>query len=150
MQGCSAKRYTSGDSGIEDLVASCNEEWERLLYILCCASGLRISEALALDREHLSDDCSVIQVRQQVKGNKIVSCLKTDAAWRDVDLHRVVAGLLEESVGRRAGLLFPHGQARRGRIQIPTIAACAPVWTDSGSTCLGLVRTVSVDSGQRN
>jgi len=49
----------------------------------------------------------VIQVRQQVKGNKIVSCLKTDAAWRDVDLHPVVAGLLQEYIGSRAGLLFP-------------------------------------------
>jgi integrase len=92
---------------IETLLAICEEEWERVLYILACASGLRISEALALDREHLSDDCSVIYVRQQVKANKIVACLKTDAAWRDVDLDPRVAQILREYVGIRIGLLFP-------------------------------------------
>jgi integrase len=92
---------------IETLIAICEEEWERVLYILACASGLRISEALALDREHLSDDCSVIYVRQQVKANKIVACLKTDAAWRDVDLDPRVAQILREYVGIRIGLLFP-------------------------------------------
>jgi integrase len=46
-------------------------------------------------------------VRQQVKANRIVSCLKTDAAWRDVDLEPVVAQLLREYVGNNTGLLFP-------------------------------------------
>jgi integrase len=92
---------------IEALIAVCEEDWERVLYILACASGLRISEALALDREHLSDDCSVIYVRQQVKANKIVACLKTDAAWRDVDLDPRVAQILREYVGNGIGLLFP-------------------------------------------
>jgi integrase/recombinase XerD len=92
---------------IETLIAVCEEEWERVLYILACASGLRISEALALDREHLSHDCSVIYVRQQVKANKIVDCLKTDAAWRDVDIHPRVAQILREYVRTRIGLLFP-------------------------------------------
>jgi hypothetical protein len=66
-----------------------------VLYILCCASGLRISEALALDREYLADDCSLIYVRQQVKANKVVACLKTDAAWRDVDLDLSIAQLVK-------------------------------------------------------
>ena len=92
---------------IEALIAICDEPWEGMLYTLSCASGLRISEALALDREHLSDDCSVIYVRQQVKANRIVACLKTDAAWRDVDLDPVVAHSLREYVGTRQGLLFP-------------------------------------------
>ena len=92
---------------IEALICICDESWERMLYILCCASGLRVSEALALDREHLSDDCSVLYVRQQVKANRIVAGLKTDAAWRDVDLDPVVAQVLREYVRDHIGLLFP-------------------------------------------
>jgi len=101
------RRATLTAMQIEALIAVSDEPWERMLYILCCASGLRISETLALDREHLSDDCSVIYVRQQVKANKIVACLKTDAAWRDVDLDPVVAQFLWEYVGNSTGLLFP-------------------------------------------
>jgi integrase len=101
------RRATLTKEQIEALIGVCDEPWERMLYILCCASGLRISEALALDREHLSDDCSVIYVRQQVKANRIVSCLKTDAAWRDVDLDPGVARCLREYVGNQTDLLFP-------------------------------------------
>lgn len=101
------RRATLTAMQIEALVAVCDEPWERMLYILSCASGLRISEALALDREHLSDDCSVIYVRQQVKANKVVACLKTDAAWRDVDIHPVVAQMLRQYLSPNHGLLFP-------------------------------------------
>jgi integrase len=52
---------------IEAPIAVCDEPWEWMLSLLCCASGLRISEALAVDKEHLSDDGPVIYVRQQVK-----------------------------------------------------------------------------------
>jgi integrase len=62
---------------------------------------------LAVDREHLSDDASEIYVRQQVKANKVVACLKTDAAWRVVDLDPRVAQLLREYVKDHTGLLFP-------------------------------------------
>lgn len=106
------RRATLTKVQIEALIAVCDESWEGMLYILCCASGLRIAETLALDREHLSDDCSVIYVRQQVKANRIVSCLKTDAAWRDVDLDPIVARILREYVGNRTGLLFPSRSGR--------------------------------------
>jgi integrase len=89
------RRVTLSKEQIEALIGICDEPWERTLYILCCASGLRISEALALDREHLSDDFSVIYVRQQVKAFRVVACLKTDAAWRDVDLHPSIAQILK-------------------------------------------------------
>src|SRR5207245_1514786 len=101
------RRVTLTKVQIEALIAVCDEPCEWMLYLLCCASGLRISEALALDREDLSDDCSVVYVRQQVKANKIVACLKTDAAWRDVDLDPRVAQLLREYVKDHSGLLFP-------------------------------------------
>jgi integrase len=76
-------------------------------YILCPATGMRIAAALALNiDEHISPDCAVIQVRQQVKGNKIARCLKTDAAYRDIDLCPEVAELLKTYIGNRSGLLF--------------------------------------------
>jgi integrase len=108
---------------IETLIAVCEEEWERVLYILACASGLRISEALALDREHLSDDCSVIYVRQQVKANKIVACLKTDAlgvTWT------LILESLRFSVSTWAFALacyFRRGPIRRARTRIPITVA---------------------------
>jgi integrase len=101
------RRATLDKEQIEALVGVCDEAWERTLYMVCCATGLRISEALALDREHLSDDFSVIYVRQQVKANRIVPCLKTDAAWRDVDLDPRMVEVLRGYLGNRTGLLFP-------------------------------------------
>jgi integrase len=44
------RRATLTATQIEALIAVCDEPWEGMLYILACASGLRISEALALDR----------------------------------------------------------------------------------------------------
>jgi integrase len=67
------RRVTLTKVQIEALIAVCDEPWEWMLYLFCCASGLRISEAWAVDREHLSDDGSVIYLRQQVKANKVVA-----------------------------------------------------------------------------
>ncbi len=56
---------------------------------------------------NLSDDCAMVYVRQQVEANKIVACLKTDAAWRDVDLDPRVAHLLREYVKDHNRLAVP-------------------------------------------
>lgn len=42
-----------------------------------------------------------------MKGNKVVDYLKTDAAYRDVDLCPEAAELLKNYIGTRSGLLFP-------------------------------------------
>ena len=49
-----------------------------------------------------------IEIRQQVDRQKprVVSYLKTDAAYRDVDLHPDVAEFLRRFMGRKNGLLF--------------------------------------------
>jgi integrase len=103
-----------------------------MLYILCCASGLRISEALALDREHLADDCSVIYVRQQVKANRIVACLKTDAAWRDVDLDPIVAVSFGSTSETTTACSSHHAMAGHGRTQIATNRNLRPKLTKLG------------------
>jgi integrase len=90
------------------VIASCETGWERMLYILCPATGMRIAEALALEINHqVSGDCTVVCVRQQVKGNKIVRYLKTDAAYRDIDLCPEAAKFLKNYIGNCSGLLFP-------------------------------------------
>jgi integrase len=81
---------------------------EQALYILPASSGMRISEALAVERRNFTNDGCTIQVRQQVHREKplIVSYLKTDAAYRDIDLHREVAEYLRVFICGRDGLLF--------------------------------------------
>jgi integrase len=104
-------RPTLTADAVTAVIASCTSEWERMLHILCPATGMRIAEALALNiDEHVSADCAMIHVRQQVKGNRIVRYLKTTAAWRDIDL--CPAGLLRTYIGERKGLLFPSQAGR--------------------------------------
>jgi len=61
---------------------------EQALYVLLAATGMRISEALALETKHFLNDCRTIQVCQQVDREhpRIVRYLKTDAGFREVDL----------------------------------------------------------------
>ena len=69
---------------------------------------MRISEALAIERRNFTNDECTIQVRQQVHREKplIVSHLKTDAAYRDIDLHPEVAEYLRVFICGKDGLLF--------------------------------------------
>jgi len=81
---------------------------EQSLYVLLAAAGLRVSEALALETRQFINAGRTIEIRQQVDRQKprIVSYLKTDAAYRDVDLHPDVAEFLQRFMGRKNGLLF--------------------------------------------
>jgi integrase len=93
---------------VTTLVSTATEEWERMLYILCAASGLRIGEALGIDIEqHINADRSTILIRQKVRKCRIEDSLKTKNAEREIDLHSSVASLLGDFVGTRKGLLFP-------------------------------------------
>jgi integrase len=81
---------------------------EQALYVLLGATGMRISEALALEAKHFVNDGRTIAVRQQVHRKKpvIVKYLKTDAACRDIDLSKQIAEYLQEFISRKDGLLF--------------------------------------------
>src|ERR1700732_3350214 len=76
---------------------------------------MRISEALAIERRNFTNGGCTIQVRQQVHREKplIVSYLKTDAAYRDIDLHPKVAEYLRVFICGKDGLLFKTRTARR-------------------------------------
>ena len=93
---------------IERLIGLASKEWVWMLYILAPATGMRIGELLAVEIEkHISPDRTMIIVRQQVKGSKIVQHLKTEAAYRVVDMCPEAAELLRKFIGDRSGLLFP-------------------------------------------
>ena len=81
---------------------------EQALYVLLAATGMRISEALALESKHFVNSCRTIQVYQQVDRDhpRIVKYLKTDAGFREVDLCTATGEYLRAFANHRDGLLF--------------------------------------------
>jgi integrase len=85
---------------------------EQALYVLLAATGMRISEALALETRHIINGGRTIKVEQQVERNRpsIVQNLKTNAAKREIDLHPDVADFLQRYAAGKKGLLFHTAQ----------------------------------------
>jgi integrase len=81
---------------------------EQALYVLLAATGMRVSEALALETKHFINNGRTIVVEQQVEKNAahIVQHLKTDAAEREIDLHSDIAEYLRKYTTGKTGLLF--------------------------------------------
>ncbi len=90
-----------------------SEGEEQALCVLVAATGMRISEALALEGKHFINNGRTIEVQQQVDRDtpRIVSYLKTDAASRQIDLCPNVAEYLRTFIDGKNGLLF---QTRNG------------------------------------
>ena len=88
-------------------------------FALLAGGNVRISELLALRIEnHISDDRSTLFIRQQ-RGKKggVKKTLKTDDAYRDIDLHPALAKMLSVYIGdRKEGFLF---QTRNGNMLSP-------------------------------
>jgi integrase len=81
-----------------------------MIYFLSLATGMRISEAVAIEIDkHIEPDCSIIYVRQQ-RGknmNALKPDLKTEAGLRDIDLHPDAGRILRDFIGSRTtGFLF--------------------------------------------
>jgi len=106
-------------SSVMTALASWTKPWERMLFIVCGAAGLRIGEALGIEIDrHISPDFLTIRIRQKTRQCKVEKRLKTESALRDVDLHPAIASLLKEFVGeRKAGFLFC---TRNGKPVSPT------------------------------
>jgi integrase len=80
---------------IEAMTAD-SETWERMLYVILASSGLRISEALALNHFSISNNWSTLGVTGQVsRFGDVVQYTKTRAGLRQVDLHSSVAEMLK-------------------------------------------------------
>ena len=92
---------------VDKLVAE-SEGKEQALYVLLGSTGMRISEALALETKHFLNNGRTIEVCQQVDRDnpRIVTYLKTDGAYRQVDLSIKVAEYLRAFTSGRNGLLF--------------------------------------------
>jgi integrase len=101
------KRPALKAESISSLAASAIGQ-ERILYIVLASSGLRISEALALESRDFINDGRTIRVSRQVSKDcpKISPCLKTEAATREVDLCKTVADFLRPYVTSKNGLIF--------------------------------------------
>lgn len=91
-----------------DQLVQDGEGEEQALYVLEGATGMRISEALALEAKHFVNEGRTIEIRQQVDRDRprIVPYLKTDASHHDVDLSKEIAEYLRAFVDGRDGLLF--------------------------------------------
>jgi integrase len=84
---------------------------EQMIFILAAASGARIGELLGLDiDQHFSQGCETLRIERQVDRGHLVPYTKTEASYREVDLHRDVAGTLQKFIGSRMGLLFCTGK----------------------------------------
>ena len=92
---------------ISDLIASNNGQ-ERVLYIVLAATGMRVSEALALETRHFINGGRTVKVEQQVEKDCpcIMKFLKTSAAKREIDLHPDIAEFLRRYTTDKKGLLF--------------------------------------------
>ena len=94
-------------NAINQLVTD-SEGQEQAIYILLAGTGMRVSEALAIETKHFTNDGRTIEVRQQVDREKpeIVNYLKTEAAYRDIDLHPDLVEYFRAYNGGKNGLLF--------------------------------------------
>ena len=87
-----------------------------MLYFFCAVTGMRVSEAVAVEiGRHIGADCSIVYVRQQREKHvgRAKEHLKTESGCRDVDIHPDAAAILRNFRGsRKNGYLFsPNSQA---------------------------------------
>jgi integrase len=101
------KRPSLKADAISNLINASSGQ-EQALYVLLAATGLRVSEALAVENKHFTNNGRTITVEQQVEKDapKIVKFLKTAAAKRQVDLHPDIAEYLQRYRAGKTGLLF--------------------------------------------
>jgi integrase len=98
----------------------------QILYFFCMVTGMRVSEAVAVEiGKHIETDCSIVYVRQQREKSKncVKAHLKTESGCRDVDIHPNAAAILRNFIGnRKDGFLF---QTEDGRMFDPRSIARA-------------------------
>jgi integrase len=93
---------------VNALIANAESDEERYLYVLLAATGMRISEARALETRHFINGGRTIVVEQQVLKDRprIKKKLKTDASYREIDLHPDIANYLNTYISGKSGLIL--------------------------------------------
>jgi len=103
------RRPTLNTKEMTTLVSKAEGQYQ-MLYFFCAVTGMRVSEAVALEIDmHMQTDCSIVYVRQQREKsvNRVKEHLKTESGCRDVDIHPDAAAILRNFVGSRMnGFLF--------------------------------------------
>jgi len=101
------KRPSLKASAISELVNASSGQ-EQALYVLLAATGMRVSEALAVEACHFTNDGRTITVEQQIQKDApvVAKYLKTAASKRQVDLHPDIAEYLQRYAAGKTGLLF--------------------------------------------
>jgi len=129
------KRPAQKVDGVNMLITSAESDEERYLYVLLAATGMRISEALALEAKHFINGGRTIVVEQQVMKDcpRIKKKLKTDASYRQIDLQSDVAEYLRKFVAGRCGLIL---QTKNGTPYL--YGNLAEDWLDQRLARLGL------------
>ncbi|MGA7625615.1 MAG: site-specific integrase [Candidatus Acidiferrales bacterium] len=129
------KRPAQKVDGINALIAVAESDEERYLYVLLAATGMRISEALALEARHFVNGGRTIVVEQQVMKDRprIKKKLKTDASYRQIDLHPDVTEYLRKFVSGKSGLIL---QTKNGTPYL--YGNVAEDWLDQRLVKLGL------------
>jgi integrase len=102
------KRPVLKVEGVNGLILSAKPGQMRVLFVLLAATGMRISEALALEAKHFIHEGKSVLIEQQVDKDcpRIINLLKTGASFREVDLHPAVAEYLRKYVSHKTGLIF--------------------------------------------
>jgi integrase len=103
------RRPTFTAKEMATLLAKAEDQYQ-MLYFFCAVTGMRISEAVAVEVDkHMESDGSIVYVRQQREKsiNNIKEHLKTESGCRDVDIHPDAAVILRRFLdGRKEGFLF--------------------------------------------
>lgn len=102
------KRPALKVEGVNALIANAESDEERYLYVLLAATGMRISEALALETRHFINGGRTIVVEQQVLKDRpcIKKKLKTDASYREIDPHPDIANYINSYICGKSGLIL--------------------------------------------
>jgi integrase len=124
---------------------------EQALYVLLGATGMRISEALALESKHFINGGRTIEVQQQVDRDtpRVVDYVKTDAGFREVDLSKNIAEYLQAFIDSKDRCC-----SRPETVRLTCTAVSKHVGLQSaskrwGSMSPAWVGTLSADSGRR-
>jgi integrase len=120
VRGLFAARHISFTAKEMTTLLSKAEDQYRMIDFFCVVTGLRVSEAVAIEIDkHIEPDCSLACVRQQreKRANRVKEHLKTESGCRDVDIHPDAAPILRNFIGdRKRGFLF---QSANGTILDP-------------------------------
>ncbi|HKV28204.1 MAG TPA: site-specific integrase [Candidatus Acidoferrales bacterium] len=86
---------------VTKIIAVTRKKKYQLLFAICAGTGLRFGEALGIEMQHISPDCSTIKIVQKAWRSEIHDFLKTDSATREIDLCLALAAMLKRCLEKR-------------------------------------------------